>query len=754
MELATGVRRRERAAAAVVPAAAEATGSSARLDYLRLAALGASLALLGIALGRFEQPNAHHAALLALPPSGDVKIYDGGLAAGWQDWSWAKRDMASREVMWHDRPTLRIDPAGYQGVYLHTEPLYTRGYSALWLWVHGGAAGGQRINVCAVDSNKKFLPAVDLGKCASAGRIPAGRWNLAIVPLRRLTAADTKITGFVIQDAAGTRQPSLYLANIVLKGGPTRPAAPLTVQVDTTRDVKPISPLIYGLAGGSATMLKDLRIASLRWGGNPNTRYNWERGNCWNAARDWEFRNGNYGNTKPEDRVASGVADKFVANARSATAAALITIPTIGWVARDDNNDNRSVGVPKGGGLPISPGSDAIAGYDPAANRRATSIRSFPRKRGPFGYPPDPKDEAVYQDEWVAHLVKKFGKAADGGVRFYAMDNEPDLWASTHTDIRPVWPGYDDLLSTFLEYATAVKSVDSTAQITGPVSWGWTGYFHSPRDQGRWNDRPDRKAHGDMPFIPWFLEQVRKHDQRTGRRTLDVLDIHFYPQGAGVYAGKTDPATNALRLRSTRGLWDPAYKDESWIGEPVSLIPRMRSWIDQSYPGTKLGITEWNWGADNTMAGALAVAECLGIFGREGVYLANYWTAPAESSPGSLAFKMFRNADGQGRGMGDRSTFAASSDPDRVSCFSSVDSATGLPGILLINKQPDQAADVTVAIRSVKPLGPASMWRVDEASPKSIAQQGTVEFRGANGGTAALRLPAYSLTLLRFAPHQ
>ena len=31
------------------------------------------------------------------------------------------------------------------------------------------------------------------------------------------------------------------------------------------------------------------------------------------------------------------------------------------------------------------------------------------------------------------------------------------------------------------------------------------------------------------------------------------------------FGNGNDPATNALRLRSTRALWDPSYVDESWI---------------------------------------------------------------------------------------------------------------------------------------------------------------------------------------------
>jgi hypothetical protein len=223
--------------------------------------------------------------------------------------------------------------------------------------------------------------------------------------------------------------------------------------------------------------------------------------------------------------------------------------------------------VPDAGGPPLGTPDEAVAGYDPMANRRATSIRSVPRKGRAFADPPDPTDGLVYQDEWVQHLVDRFGSAARGGVRFYAVDNETDLWSETHTDVHPVRPGYDDELASFLDYATAIKDVDPTALVLGPAVSGWTGYTYSALDRGadRFRAHADRRAHGDMPFLPWWLDQVRRHDELVGRRTLDLLDVHYYPQALGVYGAADDTATSALRLRSTRSLWDHEYVDESWI---------------------------------------------------------------------------------------------------------------------------------------------------------------------------------------------
>ena len=291
------------------------------------------------------------------------------------------------------------------------------------------------------------------------------------------------------------------LAVLALTAG--KPSAPVNVSadqevgivVDTAHPIGRISPLIYGMASPSAEHYKQLRVPLARWGGNPATRYNWERGNSWNSARDWKFTNGNYGILSNQP---SGSADNNVRIARANGAQFLLTLPTMGWVARDSDNRHNSIHVPPRGGPPISPDSEAIAGYDPAQNRRKVSIRSLPRKSRPFADPPDLTDAAVYQDEWVAHLKRTFGGAAAGGIRYYAMDNEPDLWDITHTDMHPVQPDYEELLRQFLNMAEAVKDADPDAQITGPVSWGWTGYFYSPRDRGTDNyaRHADRREHG------------------------------------------------------------------------------------------------------------------------------------------------------------------------------------------------------------------------------------------------------------------
>jgi hypothetical protein len=523
------------------------------------------------------------------------------------------------------------------------------------------------------------------------------------------------------------------------------PPSSVTITVDPSHILRPISPLIYGLAHANPDQLLALGAQLNRWGGNPNTRYNWVNG-AWNAARDWEFRN--YGNDSGAASTPGAATDGFVRDNLSVGVESVLTVPAIGWVSRTTDKQVQSVGVPADGGPPLALNGDSIAGYDPTSNRLRTSVRSLPRKKTAFVDTPEPGDGPVYQDEFVHHLVTRFGRADDGGVRYYVIDNEPDIWSYTHTDVHPAQISYDQTLATFLDYATAIKAVDPRASVAGPALSGWTGYFYSALDRGTnaYRTHADRQAHGDMPFLPWWLDQLRTHDEQAGARSLDVLDVHYYPQAANVFGAADDAYTRGLRLRSTRSLWDPSYLDESWINDTVRLVPRMREWIDQYYPGTRLAIGEWNWGAEKSMSGALAIADVLGIFGREGVDLASYWMLPATDTPAAQAFQLYTRYNAQGDAFGDQAIDAKiDASADFVTTYASIDSTTNDIVIIALNKRSDGDVAAAIKLRG-SAIGSGRVYHFGE---------GDAEIRTAGstpaGADLRVNLPATSMTLLRLS---
>jgi hypothetical protein len=347
---------------------------------------------------------------------------------------------------------------------------------------------------------------------------------------------------------------------------------------------------------------------------------------------------------------------------------------------------------------------------------------------------------------WVTAIRAEDAKTGKRSVHQYILDNEPALWNSTHRDMHPAATTYDELVDKTINFGRAVREADPDAVIAGPAEWGWMGYLYSGKDaEAGVGARPDRKAHGDVPFVEYYLQKLREYEQKNGVRVLDVLDLHYYPQQENVYGGgdgATDAKGTALRLRSTRSLWDSSYLDESWIKETIRLLPRMREWIATNYPGRGISIGEWNFGGEHHMSGALATAEALGRFAEYGVTSAFYWTAPPEGSPSIQAFAAYRNFDEKGAHFLD--WFVPSTTAKDASLFVSRDDAGKHLVALAINPSPDSAL----------------MAKIDVGECNTVVQRQAHTFmRGAKGfthgnvvkgGSGSLDqvLPPYSITVV------
>ncbi|HSE12213.1 MAG TPA: glycoside hydrolase family 44 protein, partial [Rudaea sp.] len=353
--------------------------------------------------------------------------------------------------------------------------------------------------------------------------------------------------------------------------------------------------------------------------------------------------------------------------------------------------------------------------------------------------------------DWVNHLKATHGAANSGGVKFYALDNELMLWNSTHRDVHPLPVTFAEAWTATQQYATAIKQQEPDAQVTGPVTWGYCDLFGSAADSCV--DGNDRAAHGGLAFVAWYLQQVCANPLAGGKRLVDYLDLHYYPQGSNVALSDDDSATTAaLRLRSLKELYDPDWVSESWIADlgdldgnhysRPGLIPRVRAWIHQYCPATRLAITEYNWGNDGTNSGAVAQAELLAIFAREGVDLATRWVAPAASSKVERAFSLFMNYDGAGNGVAGDSVDASSVNIDQIGAY-----AFRLYArrnfVLLTNK--DTSATHSVALTFAQPQsGNWTLYGFDPASAVHTLASGS------NPGTSVTldNLPSMSASLL------
>jgi len=269
-----------------------------------------------------------------------------------------------------------------------------------------------------------------------------------------------------------------------------------------------------------------------------------------------------------------------------------------------------------------------------------------------------------------------------------------------------------------------VKSNDPNALVCGPEEWGWNGYLYSGYDQ-QWSgahddytpaDYPDRKANGGWDYMPWLLNQFHQFSTTNHQRLLDYFTVHCYPQEGSVSGNAVDSATELLRNESTRVFWDTNYVDPSWIDNIIMLIPRMKNWVATNYPGTKIGITEYNWGAEPYINGATAQADILGIFGSQGLDLATRWTTPATNTPTYLAMKMYRNYDGNKSTFGDTSILTVVPNPDNLSAFGAVRTSDGAMTFMVINKDLNNATPITANITNFNATGTVQRWQLTSAN--------------------------------------
>lgn len=515
------------------------------------------------------------------------------------------------------------------------------------------------------------------------------------------------------------------------------------LSVDVSADRHAISPDIYGMNFPDATLAAELHMSVQRWGGNSTTRYNWQA-DIANRGSDWYFENvfEGDGQNLPDGSSVNAMIDQ----GRQHGTQTIITVPLIGWTPRADSSRNH----PFNCGFKVSSyGSQQST--DPWDSNCGNGVRS---NGTPItGNNPADTSTAInpsFVQSWVSYLVSRYGQA---GVRYYNLDNEPGIWSYTHRDVHPAALTYTEIRDRTYQYAAAVKTADPTAQTLGPVQDGWTRYWYASYDSDA-QAAADRNANGGTPFVPWYLQQMQAYEQQHGTRILDYLDLHYYPQASGVtLQGAGDTNTQALRLRSTRSLWDPTYADESWIngtegGPQVRLIPRMREWVAQNYPGTKLAITEYNWGALDHINGALAQADVLGIFGREGVDLATLWAAPDPGEPGAFAFRMFRNYDGKGSAFGETGVRAASANQGTLAIYAARRGLDGALTIVVINKsKTDQTS--SIALSGFDPAASALAYRYSAASPSAIVALSSLPV---GAGSLSATFPAESITTIAIQP--
>jgi len=379
--------------------------------------------------------------------------------------------------------------------------------------------------------------------------------------------------------------------------------AAATIRVDSASNVHPISRYLYGMQyvgndcyqgwcgvpyniATTTAMLDrtaDLRIQVMRQGGgNNSTKYNWVvRATGHPDYCDYQY---------PHDyemAIAAIVTQFHVA--------AFPTAPMLGLVS----------------------GTNAWECWDHSRLQVPGATCANAATKSPAFYVPT---SPTAQTQRMSYLDSKLGKNA---VKFWCMDNEPMIWGATHDDVFSSIFGrqnttFMDYWTRYSNYAAAMKKQNPGILCVGPEECNEWYWFYS------------MSGNESLPFYEWFIMKCADYEKRTGKRILDVLSFHFYPDtGAGT----------STVLNYARSMWDPAYDYPGAGGcsakfgtRKIQWIRRLKAWIEEYFTGTplgdngtgiKLGFTETDFGGSSTAG--LLYADFIGVFSREGLSLCTPW---------------------------------------------------------------------------------------------------------------------------------
>jgi Glycoside hydrolase family 44 len=524
-------------------------------------------------------------------------------------------------------------------------------------------------------------------------------------------------------------------------------AAPGTTSLAVTLDVltnrHSISPYVYGGAyPQDAPTITDSGLTTVRWGGDATSTYNWQLFTD-NAANDYYYEDFNYSEIGDADST------QYITDVKTAGSAPLMTMPMLPWVAKTaegNGNGHWSFSVAKYGAQCSVDPYNTDAG-DGLKSDCATDLTANPNDAyWPLLDQPGTSDPpgSVYRNQWAAALATAFGSS----LHFYDMDNEIDIWGSTHRDVHPNPSAYEELRDTYRAEAQALKGWDPKAVRFGPVSCCWWFYWNGENNN-------DKAAHAGVDFLPWWLNEVYWQDKIAGTRTLDVFDIHAYPDGPNT-SGWTQAQLQALSARIYRDYWDPTYISESgdinqiWTTflQPNKTIPfrlpRMRAIVNMIYPGTPLSITEWSaaFAGESDFSTALADADAYGILERERAYLASRWVAPLPANPNYLALKLYRNYDGKHSAFATTSVSATNTgDPDLFSSYAALNSTGNILMAMILNKDPNNTAQVQFTENGFTPQQ-VTTYTLASTNPTEIVASTTQAW------TPTMNFAPYSATLL------
>lgn len=469
--------------------------------------------------------------------------------------------------------------------------------------------------------------------------------------------------------------------------------ASVSVSIDATKDVKPISPYIYGrnidgIDGKTAELSEDdiatietMNEAGVRFmranNGNNSTRYNWRK--KLTVHPDW------YNNVEPIDwditaqKIQENMPYTNAMYAFQLTGYAASTreynFPDWDFYINHDKNWAKATLDLAGGGEVSEDGQTLI---------KAGDYRLYTES-----WPADSTVGII--DHWKNELKYDMGR-----FQYWSMDNEMEIWAGTHSDLQLDVTG-DFLVERYIDVAKKARDAWPGIKLTGPVvanEWYWCSIAYKGGTSGRIK-KSDSGEDRDYCWLEYFIKKVAAAQKASGKRLIDVFDIHWYPdekkyddqvQWHRVFFDTNYVYPGANSIKQVNGGWDETITKEF-------IFKRINDWLDKYFGkdhGITLALTETDLGtAGDPMTTALIYASWLGTFMNNGVEIFTPWTWREGMYEVLHLFSRYNH---------ENRVAAVSSNDSLVSAYASVNKDKNGLTVIFVNRDKSTAQSVDVDV--------------------------------------------------------
>ena len=551
------------------------------------------------------------------------------------------------------------------------------------------------------------------------------------------TSVTNGITYFYVVNAANLAGPGPNSTQVSVTPVSSIPNVTVTINPASTQS---ISPWIYGINSVSVANIPNVTLTRL--GGNRWTAYNWTT-NASNAGSDFNYESDNF---LSSSTVAGAAVSPTIAADITGGMATLMTVQLQGLVSADES-----------GPVSIANPPD-LTRFDTVVDQKST-VSSAPFTTTPLTTGP------VFMDEFAWAMNQQFSAHGifSGNTQtpvFVDLDNEPELWSSTHLEVQgstPITPA--SYIAKTLTLTQALKKQFPNMTIFGPVHYGFLGIYSW---QGALTATTPTGANW---FTDEYLQALSSASATFGRPLVDVYDFHWYPEDYDSNSLRVTSMTSStltdaqmqLVVQAPRNLWDPTFTDPNnsnpWVNQvlgnsAIQMLPRLKAKIASEFPSMKLSISEYEAGAFNNIAGTVAQADELGVFATQGVFAAMFWP-PGGTFDYSLAgFRAYRDFDGANSNFGDTLLQSTSSNVQNVVVYASKDS-TNPNRVVFVAINRASSAQIT-AISGAPLAGTAHMYQMTAATAQgqTVVTPVAIGQTAVSGSSLTLTLPAYSVTTI------